>query len=344
MNQEENDNLNKYPWKWLLASYCWLSILIGGCLYLTKYPPEANGFLDILTKNFNGNMFAGILTSIYFVFLGLHLNSQNDNNLENIRQIIERWKRERDSERIYQRFLDFLKDETYHDVRFPEIKSTAECIGLSYTIEPVREVKTGKLVVKKSEMKTHYLIKVLPLDQSIRDWPEQIIKYQNSPIREDEYYFCEFYNGSWHMSSDDIGSPVYKFNLSGKVGPVESSYNANVYALSSVFQTKYTEVGQLLINESGAPANLIEEHVVVILLLKDNEGNYFIKIDYSPAKKVYYTNPKNSFKTDDYFFYIENLGGYGSPEVRKILAHSVEDRFRELSIKVPSVPWYKITS
>jgi hypothetical protein len=77
-------------------------------------------------------------------------------------------------------------------------------------------------------MRSRWVVEVVgPSHESIRD-AESLKEYAFSPIRDGEFYYCEFYNGTWHLD-DGTGFKSCVFYLSGKVGPVEHHESANDY-------------------------------------------------------------------------------------------------------------------
>jgi hypothetical protein len=138
--------------------------------------------------------------------------------VEEIHAATREQKRLFDNERRMRAFDEFMKKESYHDIRFPELNPNPESLGLEYTIAPVRDPNTGEPCKHELEMDSLYVVKVLEPVQWRFLKPERRKEYEGSPIEVGRQYFCAFYNDSWHLGDSDIHQP-YRFYLSGKVGP-----------------------------------------------------------------------------------------------------------------------------
>lgn len=93
-----------------------------------------------------GDVTAGIVGSLLFLLLTFYLDARSGEQVDRIakasgasEEILRRRERQVENERTVLRFEEFLRKESYHNVRFPRIKSTPNSLGLEYVVEPVRD-------------------------------------------------------------------------------------------------------------------------------------------------------------------------------------------------------------
>lgn len=196
-------------------------VLAGTLIFVPLQDP-------VLITGFRGSVISGIFGGMMFLFLGLYLNEEIERLIQETHDLIAAREARDANQRKVEQLLRFLRNEQYHDARFPDLKTSADPAGLDYTIEPVRDA-AGRPRRMVTEMDEAYVVRVRgPAHREVRD-PESLAEYENAPIRTKEYYFCRFYNSDWHMGQDSIGWKWHRFYLSGKVGPVEHGISANEF-------------------------------------------------------------------------------------------------------------------
>lgn len=250
--------------------------------------------------------------------------------------LIENWQHDLAQREAVRRFEDFMAHESHHDIRFPELKSESNPLGLEYTIQPVLDA-TGSPLSNKNEMTNRWVIKIAGPAQEDVISPEDLKEYENSPIHDNEYYYCEFYNGSWHLSSD--GWTSHSFYLSGKVGQVEHMESANSFVKRHRPQEAghLVEVFHVVLSTQGVRG---QKSGNLFSVLKNNSDKYYLCINDSPPKPIYLTNPTDTYGNDDWYLEIEHLRGHGDPGVQKNIRDSIRNELEQRGINLPRVPWY----
>lgn len=239
-----------------------------------------------------------------------------------------------------EQFKQFLRRESYHNIRFPLLKSDHNSMGLEYTIRPVRDPDTNEPVKYETEMSSAYLVYVQgPAHIEVMS-KERIKDYEDSPIRDGEYAFCKFLNDSWHLGFESFPGQ-YEFYLSGKVGPVEHGQTANQFmkAMDDRFKDK-TLVTSLLLKEDGTLMTGLGG-CYKYEIYKDSSDALYLKIGESLPKPMYYTQPKNTWGDHDWFLLIENIRGYAGGEKLKNIVSSIETELKRLQVEPKKIKWYQ---
>lgn len=245
-----------------------------------------------------------------------------------------------EADRKIHQFEQFLRKESYHNIRFPKLKPHEDALGLEYTIRPVRDDKTGEPLKYETEMDAMYVVKVDgPAHISVMD-AEALKGYEDSPIRDGEYAFCKFFNESWHLGHDTFPTP-FEFYLSGKVGPVEYGQTANQFMqyLDNQLSDK-TIVSTFYLKLDGTPMVGVggcDKYEIYT----DSDKNLYLKITNSLPKLMYFTNPKDTYLDKDWFFAIEDIRGYASGQKLKNVSESILAELAKLNIEPKKVPWYE---
>lgn len=281
---------------------------------------------------FNGNLLAGLVTSLLVFFLALHFGKEADG-------IIKEQKRIQDEERDIKRFERFLKEEAFHCVRFPDLKNDTHVLGLEYEIKPCRDQTTNEPIEATSETHRYYLIQVLNIAYKDVQSHEQLIGYEHSPIKEGEYYYCQYFNDDWHMSQDGPGDKWHRFYLSSKVGPVEYGQRANEFMKQSADPTNMTLVSTLHLKDDGTLLKGVGG-CTVYKIFEDKNKHYWLKIHDAPLKKVYFRNTEES--QNDYFLEIEKMGGYGDRCYFENLKLAIVESTKSLQNPIRKIQWYNL--
>ena len=163
------------------------------------------------------NVTAGFINLCLLLFIVHRFHKENTKRIHEIKEISEKnedvLKRTEflfEQEQKIAQFEKFLKFGSYRNVRFPDLTFLNHPIGLRYTIQPARddEFKPRK---KSSEMGSYWIVKVLgPANEKFLS-NDELLEYENSPIKDGEYYWCSFFNDEWHMSEDSL--KWHKFHL-----------------------------------------------------------------------------------------------------------------------------------
>jgi hypothetical protein len=322
-----------------------------GSYWLTANIGCLPGWLRPVLEGFGGNITAGVVGSFLFLLLTVHLDKRTTRQIDRIHQaaskseeILSRRQRILRNQEHMQQFDDFLRRHSYYDVRFPDLKSAPELLGLQYTIEPIRDPKTNQPLKHETEMEVKYVIRVQGPDhwQFMKKVEQEA--YEGSPIREGEYYFCQFFNDSWHMAPDSVGAEAHCFYLSGKVGPSERGTSANAFVartvdppVNSMVKVAHlflrTEDGTVLEGEGGCDQYDI---------YKDKSGTPFLSINDSPPKKIYFTNPPNTYGEADWVFVIADIRGRASGQKLENIKRVIGGKLAELQLEAPKIPWYEM--
>ena len=322
---------------------------LSGVYWLSSNNDNLPTWIKPLVDGFGGNLTSGIVGSFLFLFLALYLDAQTEEKIDHIRKVAAKSeelisKRESllESERLILQFEQFMKKESYHDVRLPDLKPTSESLGLEYTIMPVRDPKTGEPVKRETEMDTMYVVKVKgPAHWEVLDAKARK-EYENSPIRDDEFYFCRFFNDSWHMSTESVMLPQpHRFYLSGKVGPVQFGQSANEF-MESFTESPFKDMKKLatlLLVEDGTelvgPGGCTPHEIY-----QDAAGGLFLRAWRSLPKKMYYTNPPNTYDNTGWFFVIEGIRGYAHGQKLENMQNAILKKLTELKVTPSRTPWY----
>lgn len=245
------------------------------------------------------------------------------------------------NERRMRRFEEFLRKESHHYVRFPEIKPTPDSLGLEYVIEPVREPQSGEPRKYEKENEVLWVIKVVgPAYWDVLT-SERRAEYDVSPIREGEFYFCDFFNDSWQMSRSTIMDDPQRFHLSGKVvaGWAENA-NQFMTRIEDPFN-KLQKLTSVTVNpKDGTP--LRSGGVDGYDIYKDASGALFVGVGDSPPKKLYFTNATRTYDSSDWgVLEIEGVRGHASGEKLVNIKKAIIEWLAQLHVEIPRVPWWE---
>jgi hypothetical protein len=292
---------------------------------------------------------AGIVGSLLFLLLTSYLDARSGEQINRIvdatvesQEILSRRERQIDNERTILRFEEFLRRETYHSVRFPTIKPSPDSLGLEYVIEPVRD-ESGQPRKHETEMETLWVVKVVgPAYWEVLT-PEQRCEYDPSPIREGSYYFCQFFNDSWHMSRGTAMDEPYLFYLSSKVGPCTNGESANAFMarFGDPFKGLQKRVSLDLDYRDGTPlkgAGGVDAYDIY----EGDTGTLFVGVGGSPPKRLYVTNSKRSYDASEWDeLMIEGIRGHASGKKLANIKKAIIERLLQLKIEIPRVPWWE---
>ncbi len=366
--------LKRRRW-WLVAFFVAIGLFVKGTFWLADNASGLPSWTKNLTDGFGGNVTSEILGGLLFLLLAFYVDATMEQNIEDIREVATATKekseqiqelaaatkqnseeirevatkseqrlaeRERilEDERAIFQFEQFMRKESYHDVVFPDLGPTRGLWGLEYTIEPVRDAKTGEPRKYQSEMTEAYIVRIRgPAHWEVME-PEDRKAYEDSPIRDAEYYFCQFYDRSWHMATGAI-APAYKFRLSGKTGPLEHGVSANEFMerFDDPFKGM-NKIATILLNPDGT----VFEGVGgcdACEIYTNSGGAPFLRVGRSLPKKMYFTNPANTYDDSQWFFTVENMRGYAHGQTLENMKKAVLDRLAILKVKPPKIPWYE---
>lgn len=348
----EEPEKNSHPplrrnFRWYQTSFLWIIGYLGLIAWATWYPPPPDSAIGILIKDFQGNLIAGFIANLVFLFVAIQLDSKTAQKIDRIEELTETSEaalRRREAlldqeERIAQ-FEQFIKVQNWHDVRFPKLTTPNHSLGLEYTIRPIRDPVSGPKK-RVTEMNSYWLIEVLrPANECVLP-KESLIDYSNSPIRFENYY-CSFFNGAWHMSLDGM-QEWHEFYLSSKLGPVEHGISANsVLGCDSEPAGMNLAVPEFYLvhidgSELGGGTQSCDRYKIYV----DSQNSLFLKINDSPLKAIYLTNPTDTIGDEGYFFKIEKLAGYGDQQKQSNIIRAVESRLSKANVSVPKIPWYR---
>jgi Putative DNA-binding domain len=254
------------------------------------------------------------------------------NAVDETLKLIDRWQTRVDSEDRVQQFVSFMKTESTYDIRLPELCEPGEPKGLEYTIRPVRDSE-GKPLVDRGEMKERWVVQVMRVaNENVMDEAD-FLPYDASPIREGEYYYCDYYNDSWHLS-DGRSPKAYTFHLSGKVGQVEFLESANAFvsrhapddeSLKSIFKFTLGLDGLPLERSGGC-----QRYEVL-----QRDAKFFLRIGDAPLKLIYLTKLVNNSADEVWHLEVESLRGHGNSGVRANIKLSLEAELRNRGIELP---------
>ncbi|MFE8601215.1 hypothetical protein [Archangium violaceum] len=208
-------------------------------------------------------------------------------------------------------------------------------LGLHYAIRPVRDSQ-GQPLRDVGEMRSRWVIEVIgPAHENILS-DKKLKKYEVTPIRDGEYYYCEFYNGSWHMSDGGIGK-AYAFYLSGRVGQAEWLQNANDFVeRHHKPDVGHTHLFDVFLNLQGKQYPR-DDGLNKYSVAMDKEGRLFLRINNSPPKQMYMINPANERDDSSWCFLIEKLRGHGDREVLSNIRESLQKELQQQGITIPRV-------
>jgi len=315
---------------WALSGF--VLILLLHVVVIAGLSRVSSGQDPALVNGFRGNVISGLMAGLLFLFLGFALNEDLENlqkethNLQQETHALTKQRAEREQrQRKIDEFMNFLQSERYHDVRFPELTTSTEPLGLDYTIEPVRDA-AGKPKCRVTEMEVAYVVSVRsPSYPELRE-PENLADYENAPIHTREFYFCRFYDDAWHMGQEFIPwRNWFRFYLSGKVGPVEHGMSANEFmgvtgepeGAERYCRLVLKKDGTLMKGSGGA-------YLVEVLRAKD--GAFFIQFHEAPPKRLH----REKDETGEERLVIDNMDGYFPGPARANFMRVLADELRRV--------------
>lgn len=286
----------KRVWLYLCGAFALLHLLLYAVPLILDHDPD-------WLSGFRGNVVAGVLGSLFFLVLGFYLNQEFEElQAETHDVVVEMQKIQKSTHEVVievgsiQRatnaqtrrqekvahFVRFLHREAYHDVRFPNLKTKGEPLGLQYTITPVRE--NGQPRRYTTEMSESYVVKVLDIAFREELEPEQLREYGSSPIKVGEYYFCGFYNDAWHMGPEDHHLE-HEFYLSGKLGHVEHVISANDFIGENNPPGGSRSLGMFVVVSDGTRAG-VGVGGAGVELFEAPGPSFYVKINSAPPKRL----------------------------------------------------------
>ncbi len=197
---------------WPLIGALVLVAAMVAFVFVFEEPPWLSGI--------KGNLTGEVVGGVLFLLLGFHFGKK----VESI--ILRRADLDEQRERM-NRFIRFLESERHYNVCFPALATEANSHGLVYRLEPARH--EGKAVKRETEIDTLFVVRVArPAYEDVLE-PEQSADYKRSPIKIGGFYFCDFYNGEWHMGPSTARREWLEFHLFGKQGEMEHSVTAEKF-------------------------------------------------------------------------------------------------------------------
>ena len=323
---------------WIVVAGVLVVVYVAVVLIFLNSPPEVGSTLYRLTGGFNGNLTSGVLVSILFLLIALHTDAQTESKIERIRNIVETEDYRRENDRKIAEFERFLKEDPYYDVRFPNLTPGTQTLGLCYKIEPVRD-QNGKPVKRMMPFDSYYVVRVVgPAHEEVMS-EDTLLDYEMSSICDDEYYYCRFFNGDWHMGMTD--GMMHRFYLSGWVSPVMHGQTANDFMKASalpegfqVFQRFYV----LISGEEQTGTGGCDQWELV----KDSSGHPYVRSYDSRPKRVYKTTEEITFNSKTYFTVIENIRGHFGGDALQNFERLVEKKCAEHGVTIPQYEWHQV--
>lgn len=333
-------------WSFILS----LPAVLALGYWVTDNRASSPNWVQPFIEGVGGNVAAGIVGSLLFLLLTFYLDARSGEQINRIveatsasQEILRRRERQVENERTILRFEEFLRKETYHNVRFPEIKPSPDSLGPEYVIEPVRDEKTGQPRKYETEIETLWVVKVVePAYWNVLT-PEQRAEYDSSPIREGNYYFCQFFNDSWHMSRGTVVDEPLRFHLSGKVGPGTWGENAN--AFMARFEDPFKDLKKLtrlIVDYRDGTPMKGSGGADVYDIYQNDKGSLFVGVGDSPPKRLYFTNTTRSYDASEWGeLMIEGIRGHASGKKLENITKAIIERLGQLKIDIPRIPWWE---
>ncbi|MGB8931730.1 MAG: hypothetical protein WCC48_10835 [Anaeromyxobacteraceae bacterium] len=329
---------------YLLAFFAAFVVVLTAIFVLAKFP-NSHPWFRPLVDGYGGNLTAELVGGLLFLLLAFYLDAQTEANIAHIREVTQRSEeilaeRERllQQEKTIRQFEEFLRRESYHNVRFPELGPPP---GLEYIVEPVRDSGTGEPRKYETEMATSYVVKIRgPAHWEVLSEAKRK-PFEESPIRWGEYYFCQFFNDSWHMATSSLVFDGHPFYMSGKSGPVEYGESANSFVSS--FDDSYRgleKVAHLVLDLDGLPmtgSGGCETYDI----FTNAEGELFLQAHDSPPKRVFLTNSRGSVDDNSWYLEVADISGHASGQKLKNIKAAIEQRLASLELKPPRVWWHE---
>lgn len=347
MNQKKASNSSKWI-LWIFAIGCLGSLCLVS--FYDLYKETLPLWIRTLGQGLSGNLFIGVICSFLFLLLTFYWDKRTEEKIDHIQKVVCKSeelisKRERllKEERLMLQFEQFMKTESHAHAKFPNLKPKTSFGGLTYHIIPMRFPETGEPVKYVTEMHTRYVVKVTGPAYSKYLSPKQCKEYENSPILEDAFYFCSFFNGSWQMDDQSLLTSPHTFYLCGKDTGVEYGQSANKY-MESINGNPFAdmqEIDQLLLKDDGTKL-IGTGGCTPYKIYQDKERRLFLQILDSLPKKMYYTNSPNTYDDTGWFLVIEGIGGYASGKKLENIKAVILNSLTEKNIEIAKIPWYKL--
>lgn len=325
-----------------IALLLFAALLVGvaGLLW-HNWCSSGQTLLFFLTNGDGANLASEIFGGLLFLLLSLHLSRSTEEKVDRIDRISRERDRQLKQERDIFHFEQFLKNESHHDIRFPDIvpANDPDGWGLEYTIYPVRD-ENRVPISKNVDGQEHYIVKIKgPAQVEIFD-EEDLARYINSPIKDGSYYYCTFVNDSWHLSEDDVRL-MYPFYLSGKVGHVRYGQSANEQMAQSLDPFKgMTKTAEFLLSLEGNAMQ--DERSCDRYDLFEKEDRFYLSMNGSFPKKLYYTNDQNEYADKGWYLHIEEMGGFATGQKLEKIKIQISKCLESKNKVIPKVPGYKI--
>ena len=342
---EQQKDRPPHATKWLQFFWITIAALIVLAYLMAWVSPPC--FLKPLFEGYGANISSSILCGLLLLFLALYFNSETEAKVAETRDLAAKSeaalaKREAilERERRIFEFEQFLKRESYHNVRFPKLKPRPDSIGLEYTIRPYRDPVLNEPAVYENEMERLYVVQVEgPAHWSVLN-DHQKREYDTSPIRDGEYYFCRFFNDSWHMGTENVFSE-HEFYLSGKVGPATYGQSATDF-VSSVRKPleAMTLKAQIYLNPEGTKRS-DDVSVDSYRIYTDTAGNVYLVVNSSMPKQMYYTNPEETYTDTGWYEVIEDIRGFAHGEKLKNIIKAVFSECQRIGLSPKKIPWHQ---
>ncbi len=331
----------KMPWTiFALLIFSFYGVLTWSVL---AYPQPDTSLLGKLMKDFQGNLTAGWIANICFLLLAIKLDQATSSKIDRIQILAEKNEdilKQRESilteERKRSEFEKFMRIENYHNALFPKICSPNHPFGLEYTIRPIRD-SSSTPKSKSTEMSSYYLIEILkPADEEVLK-EDQFYEYETSPIKEQCYYYCNFFNGSWHMSEDGVLN-WHEFYLSSKVGPSEFVISANEFMGLGIEPENMEMIATLFLTEDGAEYSRKNRAAVdKYTIYKGPNESLYLKINHSALKPFYLRNSQEN--PNNWDLHVDYIRGYASGQKLINIKNFIRSNLEDKKIKMRRVPF-----
>lgn len=337
--------------RWLV----WFGVLFAiVLLYLVIGWNAGDADEPIWFQGFKGNLVGEVVGSIVFLFLGFYLDAKVEQIQEETHrltqatyklteqtllltakssEILKNQEDDREQDDRIEQFMRFLRseNETYHDVRFPDIKSPTAELGLNYTISPVRDAD-NKPVVRRTEMDQMYLIRIDgPAGKRVLD-EQQLRDYDDADIHTGEHYFCRFYNRAWHMGRESSQTGWHKFYMSGKLGPCETGITADEFMKASGPPESVVWKKSVLVDAHGKPTDGFNG-ACQVTIYKDADDAIWVQPSESVPPKRFVR--ERNMRDDTTKLVVDHFEGYFTGAARQPFLELMAATVEEAGHKVP---------
>ena len=253
--------------------------------------------------------------------------------IENTKELIE----SRRAANKMKRFEDFMLNESEINIQLAELGTKDNLPGLRYTIAPARS-NQGKLIFLKEESEIRWIVKVIgPAEYSYLN-EDALAAYDNSPLCDGEYYYCDFFNNQWHLTKNYNGNSI-AFNTAGKPIKAKIVENANEY-VERKLGYKENNLEQLTSFDLDAYGRLTKQQLNIryhCKIFEDTADKVFLRINSSPPKSVYLTNSRKALSNEDWHIEVNSLNGYGDYKFKKQFLKSLVSILNFHKIIIPKI-------